>query len=118
MGTYAFDSRSDSSVDFISREPVLKGSDVDEMGGVASHVEMASFEAWKKKMIRRSQLSPGRGDTRAFRARLASLASAGSEAGSEAKEGHPFVYSRVPCVRLDWLLGRLGVRRVDAMWIE
>lgn len=82
------------SVEFVTRDAQFKGSDSDEMGGVASTVDTAAYDAWKRKLdARRKQ--------------------AGKKTVAD-----PFVRYAVPCMRLAALLTTLRVPRVDIMWLD
>jgi FkbM family methyltransferase len=83
------------SVDFVTRRAQYKGSDSDEMGGVASALDTAAQDAWRRKFVDKFELRAG-----------------------NVTAADPFVHYAVPCMQLSSLLSALHVARVDIFWLD
>ena len=84
------------SVDFVTRRAQYKGSDTDEMGGVASALDTAAQDAWRRKFDDKAEL----------------------RAGNVTAADPYFVHYAVPCMQLSSLLSALQVARVDIFWLD
>ena len=83
------------SVDFVTRRAQYKGSNSDEMGGVASALDTAAQDAWRRKFVDKFELRAG-----------------------NVTAADPFVHYAVPCMQLSSLLSALHVARVDIFWLD